>query len=95
MFRGGLIDEVASLLERGYSPELKAFEALGYRAVVRALRGELSMDEAIELTKRDTRRYAKRQVTWFKREKDMQWIGFAGEDPRALQALLERVRGSR
>jgi len=92
IFRTGLIDEVASLLEQEYSPELKAFEALGYRAVVRTLRGELTVDEAAELTKRDTRRYAKRQLTWFRRERDMQWIEFAGEDPRALEALLERVR---
>jgi tRNA dimethylallyltransferase len=92
MFREGLVEEVAGLLDEGYAPELKAFEALGYRAVVKALRGELSLDEAVELTKRDTRRYAKRQLTWFKREKDMQWIEGAGEDPQALAALLERAR---
>jgi len=88
MFQSGLIDEVESLLRQGYSPDLKAFEALGYRAVVRFLKGEITLEEAVESTKRDTRRYAKRQMTWFRREEDMHWIPFAGEDPAALAEVL-------
>ncbi|MFB3904300.1 MAG: tRNA (adenosine(37)-N6)-dimethylallyltransferase MiaA [Acidobacteriota bacterium] len=91
MFQSGLVEEVAALLRQGYSPDLKAFEALGYRAVVRFLKGEITREEAIELTRRDTRRYAKRQMTWFRREEDMHWIPLAGEDPQALAELLSIV----
>jgi tRNA dimethylallyltransferase len=89
MFRSGLLDEVEGLLLSGYSPDLKAFEALGYRAAVAVLRGGLTLEEAIEQTKRDTRHYAKRQMTWFRREPDLRWIPLAGEDPRALTFLLK------
>ncbi len=88
MFQSGLIEEVESLLRQGYSPDLKAFEALGYRAVVRFLKAEISLEEAVESTKQDTRRYAKRQMTWFRREPGMHWIPFAGEDPQALAEVL-------
>ncbi|RPJ54946.1 MAG: tRNA (adenosine(37)-N6)-dimethylallyltransferase MiaA [Acidobacteria bacterium] len=91
MFQSGLIEEVESLLRQDYSPDLKAFEALGYRAVVRFLKGEITLEEAVESTRRDTRRYAKRQMTWFRREADMHWIEFAGEDPRALEQVLAVV----
>jgi tRNA dimethylallyltransferase len=92
MFQSGLIEEVESLLRQGYSPDLKAFEALGYRAVVRLLRGEIDRVEAVESTKQDTRRYAKRQMTWFRREQGMQWIAFPGEDPRALAEVLRLLK---
>jgi len=92
MFQSGLIEEVESLLRQGYSPGLKAFEALGYRAVVQFLKGETAMEEAVESTQRDTRRYAKRQMTWFRREEHMHWIPFAGEDPRALAEVVRIVR---
>jgi tRNA dimethylallyltransferase len=89
MFEAGLVREVENLLEQGYSPDSKGFEALGYRHAVAFLRGGLSLEEAIELTSRDTRRYAKRQMTWFRKEKDIQWIGLPGDEP---EALLEALR---
>lgn len=88
MFRLGLVEEVESLLKKGFSAKAKAFEALGYRHVIAFLRGELTLQEAIESTTRDTRRYAKRQMTWFRKEKDIYWIPFAGDDPRALEEFL-------
>ncbi len=97
MFAEGLVEEVEHLLELGYAPSAKAFEALGYRYAVGVLRGELSVDRAIELTQRDTRRYAKRQLTWFRREMDVRWFDVAGEDPSArdqLMRLLDEVRSS-
>ena len=92
MFRCGLLDEVDRLLRKGYDERCKAFEALGYRYAVQTLRGELELEAAIELTNRDTRRYAKRQMTWFRREDGMQWIPSPGESEPALKQLLELVR---
>jgi tRNA dimethylallyltransferase len=89
MFQSGLLDEVEELLRSGYSPEMKSFEALGYRAAAAVLRAQMSLADAIEQTKGDTRRYAKRQMTWFRREQDLRWIHFAGDDPRSLASLLE------
>lgn len=88
MFDEGLTEEVKRLLDEGYRDDCKAFEALGYRYVLRVLRGELSQLEAIELTCRDTRRYAKRQMTWFRKEPQIRWIDFPGESPQALEQLL-------
>lgn len=97
MFAEGLVEEVEHLLQMGYPPSAKAFEALGYRHALGVLRGEMSLPTAIELTQRDTRRYAKRQLTWFRREKDVKWLEVAGENPSArdqLMALLDEVRSS-
>ena len=88
MFQTGLVEEVERLLHQGFQPDNKAFEALGYRHVVAFLAGTVSLEEARELTARDTRRYAKRQLTWFRRDQEMNWIEFPGEDPRALDALM-------
>ena len=95
MFHSGLIEEVNQLLDRGYTPDCKGFEALGYRHAISLLRGNLSREEAIELTQRDTRRYAKRQMTWFRREKDIHWILSPGEASETLEHLLQLVREHR
>ena len=89
MFCSGLVEEVEKLLKGGYSSQSKGFEALGYGHTAAFLQGELSLEEAITLTCRDTRRYAKRQMTWFHREKDIQWIPYPGEEPAALARLLK------
>jgi tRNA dimethylallyltransferase len=88
MYRLGLIEEVRRLLEAGFSPESKVFEALGYRHAFGVLKGELSREAAIDLTCRDTRRYAKRQMTWFRRETDLHWVDSPGEDARAVAQLV-------
>ncbi len=92
MFGAGLIEETQELLASGYSSDCKGFEALGYRQAVAVLRGELTREIAIELTQRDTRRYAKRQMTWFKREPEVCWISDPGEDRLALEKLLQLVQ---
>lgn len=92
MFGAGLLEEVAGLLDRGYPPTAKGFEALGYRHAIQVLLGALTMEEAVELTQRDTRRYAKRQMTWFRRE-GLSWIDGPGERPGALTDLLKLVSG--
>jgi tRNA dimethylallyltransferase len=94
MFDSGLLEEVKSLIERGYGPAVKGFEAIGYRYAADALKGEMSVAEAVELTQRDTRRYAKRQLTWFRKESAVNWISAPGENPKAEEkamALLGRM----
>jgi len=68
MLEAGLIDEVGGLLSRGYSPELPALSAIGYREVIDYLSGKTSLDEAVALIKRKTRIFVRRQANWFKRD---------------------------
>jgi len=74
MVKGGLFDEVRDLYERGYGRQLKSLQSLGYRHVGMVLAGEMDRDDAIGVLKRDTRRYAKRQFTWFRSEPGVLWI---------------------
>ena len=74
MIAAGLVDEVKGLLDRGYHSEIKAMQSIGYRHITSFLEGTLSRDEAIRTMQRDTRRYAKRQITWFKKDPDITWI---------------------
>jgi tRNA dimethylallyltransferase len=87
MFARGLIDEVRSLLAQGVPETAPPFRALGYGHVLRHLRGETGRDEAAALTKTDTRRYAKRQMTWFRKMAGVVWF-----PPDDLAALEEHVR---
>jgi len=70
MLKEGLADEVRALLNRGYSRELKSMQGLGYKEMADYLSGDCSYAEAVEVLKRDTRHFAKKQLTWFKRERD-------------------------
>jgi len=74
MFARGLIEEVERLLKMGYSPALKSMQAIGYRHVIGYLKGKYSLERAKELLKRDTRRYAKRQLTWWRQDKEVLWF---------------------
>ncbi|HWP59059.1 MAG TPA: tRNA (adenosine(37)-N6)-dimethylallyltransferase MiaA [Candidatus Acidoferrales bacterium] len=92
MFSRGLIDEVGRLMQRGYGLELKPMQSIGYRHAGLYLRGELSLDEALELMKRDTRHLAKRQLTWFRAERDIRWFHperDAGEILKSVKAFLQ------
>ncbi len=95
MFRRGLLKEVQEILDQDYSPDCKGFEALGYRHALAALKGELSQEEAITRTQIDTRRYAKRQLTWSRREEGVHWIPGPGGHPSTLQQLLKLVEERR
>ena len=83
MFDQGLLDEVQSLLENGVSPRCQAFKGIGYKEVVAHLEGDISFDECKDLIKKNTRHFAKRQITWYKRMPYIQWItiepGMTGE----------------
>ncbi|MCM3339964.1 tRNA (adenosine(37)-N6)-dimethylallyltransferase MiaA [Paenibacillus sp. MER TA 81-3] len=74
MLQEGLIDEVRQLLEQGYSRNLVSMQGLGYKEIAAYLEGEMSLDAAVELLKRDTRRFAKRQLSWFRRMTDLEWV---------------------
>ena len=74
MVERGLVEEVKKLLDKGYREDFPSMQALGYRQIISYLKGRLSFDEAIAMIKRDTRRFARRQLTWFKKEKDIIWL---------------------
>jgi tRNA dimethylallyltransferase len=92
MFAGGLVDEVRRILELGYPPGTKPFESHGYKQALQLLHGELNPKEALFYAQRNTRRYAKRQMTWFRREPGMEWFRGFGGDPEVADAVLARVR---
>ncbi|WP_066496967.1 tRNA (adenosine(37)-N6)-dimethylallyltransferase MiaA [Abyssisolibacter fermentans] len=74
MIKEGLIDEVKELLNKGYNKNSTALQGLGYKEIIAYLEGKYSLDEAIEILKRDTRRFAKRQLTWFRRDERINWV---------------------
>ncbi|MCX7749705.1 MAG: tRNA (adenosine(37)-N6)-dimethylallyltransferase MiaA [Clostridia bacterium] len=74
MIQGGLVDEVNSLVRLGYDKNTVAMQGIGYKEILNYLRGEISLDEAVYIIKRDSRRYAKRQETWFRRLEDVFWV---------------------
>ena len=74
MFNMGLVEEVKSLISRGYNKSLVSMQGIGYKEVIDYLNGETNLSECIEIIKRDTRHFAKRQLTWFKREKVVTYI---------------------
>ena len=87
MIASGLVEEVKGLLDAGFGPQLKSMQSIGYRHMVGFLLGALSWDEAVETLKRDTRRYAKRQYTWFRADREMVWF-----EPREIDAMRKRVK---
>jgi tRNA dimethylallyltransferase len=92
MAEAGWVREVAQLLAAGWSPDSPAFQAIGYRQVVPHLRGEWTLERALEDTARETRRFAKRQMTWFRREPGVHWIE-AEPAAEALSVALGLVGG--
>jgi tRNA dimethylallyltransferase len=91
-FRAGLIEEVRSLLDRGLPADSSALGAHGYRRVVEYLRGARSFESAVEQTKLDVRHYAKRQLTWFRREPGVEWVEGFGDDARVQEEIASRLR---
>jgi len=87
MVEEGLVEETEGLLKRGFSPDLKPMQAIGYRHALAYLKGRCSRDEMIEDIKRDTRRYAKRQLTWLRGHPPDEWAS-----PWDLQEMLKRIK---
>ncbi len=92
MFHAGLIDEVRGILARGFSASAKPFESHGYRQAIQLLNGELNLDQAVFYAQRNTRRYAKRQMTWFRQEPAIEWFAGFGGDAQIQQAIVDGVR---
>ena len=80
MFRRGLVEEVRELLKRGVAENRTAMQAIGYRQVVEHLRGERPLPETIELVKIRTRQFAKRQMTWFRRQAQVNWVSVGADE---------------
>jgi tRNA dimethylallyltransferase len=92
MVQAGLLDEVRTLLARGFDESLTAMQGIGYREFARVARGTLDAAEALRLMERDTVRYAKRQWTWFAREPGIRWIDLETVDgPEGAAAQIERM----
>jgi tRNA dimethylallyltransferase len=90
LFANGLLSETRAHLDLGYSPEAKPLQSLGYKQAIRVLTGDLSTEEAIRECQTRTRQYAKRQMTWFRRERGVHWLaGFGSEQHvRSMAAQL-------
>lgn len=91
MLARGLVKEVEALKEMGYHKNMVSMQGLGYKEILAYLNGECSLDEAVYLIKRDTRHFAKRQLTWFRREKNVIWINkpdFDYDDEKILNYMI-------
>ena len=85
----GLVDETRTLLAKGYSRALVSMKSLGYRQMAGYLEGEYSFDEAVRRLKRDTRHFAKRQMTWFRKEPGLRWIEVQPDE--SVRSVSQRV----
>jgi tRNA dimethylallyltransferase len=89
----GLLEETRGLLARGYGRHLGSMKGLGYRQMAGYLEGEYDYEEAVRRLKRDTRRFAKRQLTWFRREPGLTWLSLSEEEPaaRVAERIVEEI----
>ena len=94
MMEQGLLEEVRALKEMGYTRDMVSMQGLGYKELLAYLEGECSLDEAVYIIKRDTRHFSKRQLTWFKRERDVIWVdksAFDYDDEKILKYMLDEI----
>ena len=95
MVNEGLVSEVQKLKEQGATRDMVSMQGLGYKEILDYLDGRTSLEEAIYILKRDTRHFAKRQLTWFKRERNVSWIhkdAYQYDETKLLHAMLEQIR---
>lgn len=95
MLDEGLVEEVRRLAQMGYTRDMVSMQGLGYKEILAYLEGEYSLEEAVYVLKRDTRHFAKRQLTWFRREKDVIWVNkpdFDYDDKKILEYILENCK---
>ena len=94
MIEDGLVDEVRSLLDKGISPKNTSMQAIGYKEITDHLEGLCTLEEAAEKIKQNTRHYAKRQLTWFRKEKTVTFIDkrdFDRDNDRILEYIMEEI----
>ena len=95
MFEEGLVEEVTALQERGYTRGMVSMQGLGYKEIFAYLDGDCTLEEAKEIIKRDTRHFAKRQITWFKRERDVIWMNkqeYGYQEEKILERILKELK---
>ena len=95
MLEAGLVDEVKSLKEKGFTKDMVSMQGLGYKEILDYLNGECSLEDAIYILKRDTRHFAKRQLTWFRRERDVIWVQkneYDNDEEKIINVMLENIR---
>lgn len=93
MIEAGLVAEVEKLLKMGCSREMVSMQGLGYKEIIDYLQGDITLEEAVYMIKRDTRHFAKRQLTWFRRERDVRWVNksdFHSEE-EILEYMLKQM----
>ena len=94
MMEEGLLQEVKRLKEMGYHRGMVSMQGLGYKEILSYLDGEISLDEAVYEIKRDTRHFAKRQITWFKRERDVIWVNkdeYGYDEKKILNSMMAEL----
>ena len=94
MLEQGLVEEVTHLKSLGYTRDMVSMQGLGYKEILEYLEGEISLEEAVYRIKRDTRHFAKRQLTWFRRERDVVWLNkfeFGYDEDAILDFMLARI----
>ena len=96
MMEHGLVDEVKHLADMGCTRDMVSMQGLGYKEILDYLSGEITLEEAVYILKRDTRHFAKRQLTWFKRERDVRWLEleqFQNDRKKVLEHILDEIEG--
>ena len=78
MINAGLVDEVKEIIDKGFNKNLNSLNTVGYKEIISFIKGEITLERAAELVKRNTRRYAKRQMTWFRKDRRIKWIDVKG-----------------
>lgn len=94
MITEGLVNEVRALKDKGYTKDMVSMQGLGYKEILDYLDEKDSLEHAVEIIKRDTRHFAKRQITWFKRESDVTWINkdeYAYDENKILEVMLREL----
>ena len=91
MLKEGLVEELRGLLAKGLSPDAQSMQGLGYKELLPYLRGETDLETAADLIRRRTRQYAKRQLTWFRRDPRIRWLPPEGAEPRLVRMMTQEV----
>lgn len=95
MLEEGLLEEVTALKNKGYTKDMVSMQGLGYKEILDYLDGNCTLEDAVYILKRDTRHFAKRQITWFKRERDVTWINkqdYDYDEERILKFMIEELK---
>ncbi len=92
MIKKGLVEEVKNIIKAGFNMSATALQGLGYKEIIGYLKGDYPLEEAIRILKKNTRNYAKKQITWFNREKDLHWFNLTGKsDIKVYQEIMALI----